>query len=63
MSKQKQPTEIFARIAEPENDEPFLDARETAEEFDEEGPVGRYVLAEVGEITIEKAFVPKKGGA
>lgn len=33
------------------------DTRETADEFDEEGIVGRYELVETGKITIENSFV------
>lgn len=54
------PKQIFARrVVRPDDDEPFIEANETADEFDDEGSVGRYELVEEGTITIENAFVAK----
>lgn len=53
------PPELFARIVESAIEGDYMDARETADSFDTEGPIGKYKLVEEGTITIEKAFVPK----
>lgn len=53
------PKEIFARVIRPEDDDPYIEANETADEFDDEGPVGRYELVEECTITVDTAFVPK----
>lgn len=53
------PKQIFASLRENVDGSQFVEARETADEFDEEGPVGRYELVEEGTITIANAFVPK----
>lgn len=53
------PKEVFARVVENSDDSTYIDAHETAEEFDDEGPVGRYELVEEGTITVDTAFVPK----
>lgn len=58
-SKRVVPKQIFARIVE-DGGSRFVEAREIADEFDDEGAVGRYELVEEGEITIENAFVPKE---
>ncbi len=53
------PKQIFARIVE-DGGNRYVEANEIADEFDEEGPIGRYELVEEGSITIENAFVPKE---
>lgn len=53
------PKQIFARIVE-DGGSRYVEANEIADEFDEEGVVGRYELVEEGKITIENAFVPKE---
>lgn len=60
MEKMRVPKQIFARVRNVESDDDsFVEALETADEFDEEGVVGRYELIEEGKITIENSFVPK----
>lgn len=51
------PKQIFARKI--VQDEPYIEAYETADEFDDEGSIGRYELVEEGTITIENSFVAK----
>lgn len=58
MERMSVPKQIFARVRKTKNDE-FVEARETADEFDEAGIVGRYELVEEGKITIENSFIPK----
>lgn len=57
--KEVVPKQIFARIVE-DGGRRYVEANEIADEFDEEGVVGRYELVEEGEITIENSFVPKE---
>lgn len=47
------PKVIFARF---DTDSGVLLAETNVEQFDDEGLVGRYVLEETGEVSIEKAF-------
>lgn len=51
------PKQIFARMRSEGPTQNYVEGRETADEFDEEGIVGRYELVEKGTITIENAFV------
>jgi hypothetical protein len=61
VEKMSIPKQIFARIREHDgDDETYVEANETPDEFDEEGIVGRYELVEEGKITIENSFIPKK---
>ena len=55
-TKKDLPREIYARFTDGVSVDEVLEAYQTPDEFDEEGIVGKYRLAETGEITIEHAF-------
>ena len=62
MEKMRVPKQVYARLRNVGTENAYIEACETADEFDEQGNVGRYELVEEGKITIENSFVKKERG-